>query len=515
MGQVALKQKIGLTPEQLCAEALANGEGELCPSNGALRVETGARTGRSPKDKFIVKDNLTRDTVAWGGVNRDVSRETFDTLWQRAEAHIENLETYKSLLCVGADPRYTVPVEVTTEYAWHNLFVQHLFIRDVPKHDASSRWHMLNVPSFTLNGPEDGVNSDGAVLVDFSQKKVLLCGMRYAGEMKKAMFGVLNYLLPSQDVLPMHCAANVDADGKSALFFGLSGTGKTTLSADPDRFLLGDDEHGWGPDVLFNFEGGCYAKCIDLSQEREPVIWNAIKSGAVMENVVVSAETGEPDYADASLTQNTRAAYPLTHIEKRVANSIATPPKVVIFLTCDLFGVLPPVSRLSLTQAAYYFLSGYTALVGSTEIGSPTGVSTTFSSCFGAPFFPRPAQVYADLLMKRVTETNARVYLVNTGWTGGGYAEGGKRFDIPTTRRIVGAALTGEIEKSNWTNFSDFDFAIPESLDGVDASLLNPENTWQDKARFAEKKQHLIKLFVDNFEKFSVDQAIKDAGPKG
>ena len=511
MTHVSSQHKVGLSAQELIQEALNNNEGELS-KNGAIVVTTGKRTGRSPKDKFIVKDESTESTVDWGPINQSVSRETFEVLWQRAETYISNNVAYHNKLCVGADPRYTIVVNVVTDLAWHSLFTHHMFIRDVPEDYSGNEWTLVNAEGLKLDGEADGVTSDGAVMVDFTQRRVLLCGMRYAGEMKKSMFSVLNYLLTAQDVLPMHCAANADADGESALFFGLSGTGKTTLSADPDRFLVGDDEHGWGKEGVFNFEGGCYAKCIDLSEEREPVIWRAIRDGAVMENVVLNEE-GEPDFSDCSNTQNTRAAYPLHHVAQRVPNSQAKPPKVVVFLTCDLFGVLPPVAKLTETQAAYYFLSGYTALVGSTEMGSASGISTTFSTCFGAPFFPRPASVYANLLIKRVQETGASVYLVNTGWTGGGYGDGGKRFDIPTTRAVITALISGAIKQSSWESYGKFGFDIPTSLEGVDTQLLNPEHTWEDKEAFAKAQDHLIHLFVDNFKKFSVDDAIANAGP--
>lgn len=504
---------IDLSTNELIESILENQEGTLS-ANGAVRVETGDRTGRSPKDRFIVRDASTESTVDWGTVNQAIRPEVFTRLWQKAEAHFEQNEGYIAHCQVGADSKHGLPVKVMNEYAWHNLFARNLFIPyEGDFSTAENPWTLLSMPSIQLDPETDGTNSDGVVILNFTERKVLIIGMRYAGEMKKAMFSVLNFLLPEKNILPMHCAANMGSDNDVALFFGLSGTGKTTLSADPERFLIGDDEHGWSDDGIFNFEGGCYAKCIDLSPEREPVIYKAIKHGAIMENVVLDKQSQLPDYSDVSLTQNTRAAYPRSHIEKRVPENQGGQPSAVIFLCCDLYGVLPPVARLSKEQAAYYFLSGYTALVGSTEVGQTEAVKPTFSTCFGAPFFPRPAQVYADLLMHRIEKTGAKVYLVNTGWTGGAYGKGGERFAIPTTRTIISHIIQGQLDKAPMETMPGFGFEIPSELPGVAAELLNPRKSWANPQDYDIYTKNLIAKFKENFAKFAVNDSIIMAGP--
>jgi phosphoenolpyruvate carboxykinase (ATP) len=493
--------------------AVRRGEVRL-DARGAVVGYTAPHTGRSPKDKFIVRDAITQDKVDWGSVNQPMEPEVFDALYGRVIAYLQGREMFVQDLHSGADSAYRLPVRVINQFAWHNLFVRQLFMRPNAEEIASHapEFTVLAVPEFHADPKRDGTNSDAFILLNFTRRIVLIGGRSYAGEMKKSIFSAMNFLLPPRDVFPMHCSANVGHDGVTALFFGLSGTGKTTLSADPSRRLIGDDEHGWSAEGVFNFEGGCYAKCIRLSQENEPQIWNAIRFGSVLENVVLHPQTNLPDYDDESLTENTRVAYPVDFIENCVVPGMGGHPRNVVFLTADAFGVLPPISRLTPEQAMYHFLSGYTAKVAGTETGVKEP-QATFSTCFGAPFMPRPPRVYAEMLGRRLRDHSTHCWLVNTGWQGGEYGVG-ERMALPYTRAMVDAAVEGDLDKVDFKIESAFGLSIPKECPGVVAQMLDPRNAWKDKAAYDKLAADLRDRFVKNFERFDAPVEVKAAGPR-
>jgi phosphoenolpyruvate carboxykinase (ATP) len=503
-----------LSTPQLVEAAIARGEASLA-SNGAVVALTGARTGRSPRDKFLVKDALTEDRVDWGKVNQPFPPERFAALLERVERHMQERDRYVLDLYAGADPRYRLPLTIVAEYAWHALFVKQLFVRPQEAELAAhaAEFTVIAAPEFEAVPERDGTTSPTFIITDFTRKIVLIGGTKYAGEMKKCIFGVMNYLLPERDVFPMHCSANIGSDGKTALFFGLSGTGKTTLSADPHRRLIGDDEHGWGERGVFNFEGGCYAKCVDLSEQKEPQIYHAIRFGAVLENVVIDPRTGEPDYEDIRYTENTRAAYPVEFIENAVVPGIGGQPANVLFLAADAFGVLPPIAKLTPDQAMYHFLSGYTAKLAGTEAGLGSEPVPEFSTCFASPFIPLAPKVYAAMLGERLRQYGAQCWLVNTGWTGGAFGVG-KRMSLPHTRALVTAALDGSLAGTEFTTEPAFGLSIPTSCPGVPAELLNPRNVWADKAAYDRQASALAARFEKNFARFDAPAAVRAAGPR-
>lgn len=507
--------KYNLSVSELVEAAISRNEGQLS-STGAFRATTGKYTGRSPKDKYIVDEPTTHEHIAWGPVNQPLNPEQFERLYAKALDYLQDRELFVFDGFGGQDLKYRIPIRVINEYAWQNLYAHQLFVRPTKEElaDHKPEFTVIVVPGLKADPKIDGTNSETFIALSFERKIILIGGTEYAGEIKKSIFSTLNYLLPFQDVFPMHCSANVGESGDVALFFGLSGTGKTTLSADPNRGLIGDDEHGWSDKGVFNFEGGCYAKCIDLSEEKEPQIWNAIKFGTVLENVVLDEEARIADYSDKSLTENTRAAYPLDFIPGAVIPSVAGHPGVIIFLTADAFGVLPPISKLTKEQAMYYFLSGFTSKLAGTERGV-TEPEATFSTCFGAPFLPLRPSVYAEMLGKKIDAHNAKVYLVNTGWSGGAYGVG-KRMNLGYTRSMITAAINGSIEQqSTFTADPFMGILVPDRVEGVPSELLNPRNTWSDKELYDEKARDLVSRFIKNFEKFTdVSEEIRQAGPK-
>ncbi|CAN5319865.1 phosphoenolpyruvate carboxykinase (ATP) [soil metagenome] len=495
-----------LPPARLVEAAVRRREGMLA-GNGALVAKTGKRTGRSPKDRFVVEDDFTRDKVDWGAVNKPFSTEAFKAILDKATTYLGNLEEFYVVdAYAGADPRYRLNVQVATEYAWHALFARQLFRRPTRDEleDFEPEWTVLSVPGFLAEPEEDGTDSETFVGIDFSCKVVLIAGSGYAGEIKKSIFSVLNFVLPTEHgVFPMHCSANIGERDDVALFFGLSGTGKTTLSADPERRLIGDDEHGWSDEGVFNFEGGCYAKTIHLSEEKEYQIYNAIRFGCVLENVALDRQSRQVDYEDSYITENTRAAYPLQYIENSVPDGKGDHPEAVLFLTADAFGVLPPISALTPEQAAYYFLSGYTAKLAGTEADMESEVEATFSTCVGAPFLPLPATTYSTMLSEKLREHDARCYLINTGWSGGPYGVG-SRIDITDTRNMVRAVINGKLDGVETREDPFFGLHVPKEVPGVPTEILDPRETWDDKDAYDEQARKLADLFAENF---------KNAGP--
>ncbi|HUF90175.1 MAG TPA: phosphoenolpyruvate carboxykinase (ATP) [Gemmatimonadota bacterium] len=517
-------EELGLEPRRavhhnlpvasLVERAIQGKEGILVRS-GALATTTGERTGRSPDAKFTVDEPEVHDEVWWGPVNRPISSEAFDRLQRRVADYLSDRELYVFDGFAGADPEYRLQVRVVNEKAWHNLFAHQLFLRPDRSELASHEpeFTILHAPDLAADPGEDGTGSSAFVLLSLTRGLILIGGTHYAGEMKKSIFTVMNWLMPRRSVLPMHCSANIGRDGDTALFFGLSGTGKTTLSADSERRLIGDDEHGWSDAGVFNFEGGCYAKCIHLSQEKEPEIWAAIRFGSVLENVVVDEAMRAVDYDDDSITENTRAGYPVDYIPGAVIPGIGGHPRAVVFLTADAFGVLPPISRLSHEQAMYHFISGYTAKVAGTEAGV-TEPKATFSACFGSPFLPLHPTRYAEMLGERLDEHDTTVWLVNTGWTGGPYGQG-HRMELRHTRAMVSAALAGQLDEASYTEHPVFRVDVPDHVPEVPDRVLDPRATWDDADAYDAKARHLATLFRENFQKFGdVSGEIAKAGPR-
>jgi phosphoenolpyruvate carboxykinase (ATP) len=505
-----------LTPAELVEEAISRGEGTLVDS-GALAADTGEFTGRSPKDRFIVCDDVTENAVWWGDVNIKFDSDKFDLLYHRVCAYLSGKEVFVRDSYACADPAYRTNIRVVTEQAYHNIFANNLFLRPTKEEilNFDPEWTIINAPGFKADPKIDGTRQHNFAILNFTKKIILIGGTGYTGEIKKGIFGVLNFVLPhNKNVLSMHCSANIGKDGDTAIFFGLSGTGKTTLSADPNRGLIGDDEHGWADNSVFNLEGGCYAKCVDLSKEKEPEIWDAIKFGALLENIVCYDGTSTVDFTNISKTENTRVAYPINHIQNAVEPSIAGIPKNIFFLTCDAYGVLPPISKLDAGQAMYHFISGYTAKVAGTEAGV-TEPQTTFSACFGKVFLPLHPAKYAEMLGQKMKENKVNVWLVNTGWSGGAYGVG-SRMKLSYTRAMITAALNGELDAIQYEKHPVFGLEMPTTCPNIPVEILNPRNTWSDKALYDTKANDLAGKFVKNFEQYAegASAEILAAAPK-
>ena len=506
-----------LSPTELVEDTILNGQGVLT-NTGALAIETGEFTGRSPKDRFVVCDEKTENSVWWGDVNIKFTPEKFDALYNRMTAYMNGKDVYVRDAYACADTDFKLNIRVVTEFSWSNMFAYNMFLR--PTKDEITTflpdWHIVCAPGFMADPAIDGTRQHNFAILNFTKKMILIGGTGYTGEIKKGIFSVLNYILPHEkNVLSMHCSANIgNEEHDTAVFFGLSGTGKTTLSSDENRRLIGDDEHGWADKTVFNFEGGCYAKTIDLSREKEPQIYDAIKFGAILENIGFKGESSEPDYTDGSITENTRVSYPINYIDNIAEPSIGNAPKNIFFLTADAFGVIPPISRLTKEQAMYHFMSGYTAKVAGTEVGI-TEPTTTFSACFGAAFLPLHPAKYAKLLGDKLHGTDIKVWLINTGWTGGSYGVG-SRMKLSYTRAMITAALTGKLDNVTYETLPVFDLAMPTSCEGVPSEILNPRATWADKNAYDTTASNLAEKFVKNFEKFAAetDDSILAAAPK-
>jgi phosphoenolpyruvate carboxykinase (ATP) len=509
------RQYWNLPLASLYEQALARGEGSLV-EGGPLVVRTGKTTGRSPKCRFFVEESSSKDKIWWSGENKPVSEEKFDSLYKKALGHVKNKDLFMRDCYVGSDKRTQLSLRVISEYAWHNIFAKNIFIEPETKEleNFKPQFHVIYLPGLKADLKVHGASCETAIFIHFGKNIVLIASSQYGGEMKKAMFTAMNYLLPLKNILPMHCSANIGKKGDTALFFGLSGTGKTSLSADPLRGLIGDDEHGWNEDGIFNFEGGCYAKVINLSPTAEPEIYATTKRfGTVMENVVFDKAARKVNLDDDSITPNTRACYPLDFIDNSVESKKGPHPKNIVMLTCDAFGVMPPVAALNVNQAMYHFISGYTAKVSGTEVGLKEP-EATFSTCFGAPFMVHHPALYAKLLKEKMIEHNVKCWLVNTGWTGGPYGTG-ERISIKYTRAILNCALSGKLDNVNCVTDSVFGFKVPQECAGVPPEILNPKNTWKDSGKYLLKYRQLAESFAQNFEKFKAGctKEIVDAGP--
>jgi phosphoenolpyruvate carboxykinase (ATP) len=510
-----------LIPAELIEQSILRAEGQLALS-GALVIETGKHTGRSPTDKFITRSSdLNEKLIWWGKINQPIEPDKFQLIYQKMKAYLQGHDVFVQDMQIGANPAFRTPIRIISDKAWASLFSYNLFRRlpRLPRREIRHfvpEYTILHCPDFFTDPQEDGTRTNTVIAFDFTRRLILIGGTSYAGEIKKAVFTVMNYLLPQQNILSMHCSANIGKHADVALFFGLSGTGKTTLSSDPDRRLIGDDEHGWNDEGVFNFEGGCYAKTINLSHKLEPLIWQAVnRFGTVLENVVCDPDTRRPDFDDSRLTENTRAAYPIEFIPNYLADGHAGHPENIFFLTADAFGVMPPIARLTPEQAMYYFLSGYTSKLAGTEKGLGNEPEATFSACFGAPFLPLHPHIYADLLGEKIAKHQAKVWLINTGWTGGPYGVG-NRILLSYTRAMVRAALLHQLDSINFNQDACFGLWIPETCPGVSKDILNPIQTWTDREAYLRQATTLVERFHKNFNQFAdaVPAAVAEAGPQ-